>query len=132
MHHLCRRLVGIHMPCMDWKPRHLALLPEQQLVHPLHVLRRQHLILHITPPSTQHSQQHLLLLMVFAGDATRGAASGAAANGAAPSAGAPTAAELLAATSLQHDLQQQQSHPAKLPLCSTHTARADAAHIFTQ
>ena len=26
--HLCRCLIGIHVTCMDRKPRHLALLPE--------------------------------------------------------------------------------------------------------
>lgn len=62
MQHLCRRLIGIHVACMDWKPGHGALLLEQQLVHPLHVLWRQHLILHDTPPSSHHSHQRLLAL----------------------------------------------------------------------
>lgn len=44
-------------------------MPEQQLVHPLHVLRRQHLILHITAPSTHPSQQHLLIPLLVTNNA---------------------------------------------------------------
>ena len=43
-------------------------------MHPLHVLRRQHLILHTTAPLTQPSQPHLVIPLVVSGNAAMYAA----------------------------------------------------------